>query len=196
MRFVVVLCIIASIFTINFDAAVNYLVNNAQPNSIGKCGLFVHRALEAAGFHPYLPMSAYQYWSDGLLKNIGFNEIKKPSSFKKGDITVTESNASHPDGHMAMWTGKQWISDFVQNSEFVYSYNQPPVHYFRYGKKTNDDKPSDTTKGCKGKTVNQIANEVIQGKWGVGQERIDLLTAAGCDYQTIQNEVNRILGLN
>lgn len=195
MRFLVILCIIASIFTVSLDKAVAYLISHAENRSIGKCGLYVHRALEAGGFHPYLPRSAYQYWSDGLLKNIGFNEIKKPSSFKKGDITVTESNASHPDGHMAMWTGTQWISDFVQNSEFVYSYNQPPVHYFRYGKITGggDDIPSGS-EGCNGKTVTEMANEVIQGKWGNGQDRINKLTAAGCDYQAIQNEVDRILG--
>ena len=49
--------------------------------------------------------------------------------------------------------------------------------------------------GCNGKTVNEIAKEVIQGKWGNGQDRINKLTAAGCDYDVIQEEVNRILGL-
>lgn len=48
--------------------------------------------------------------------------------------------------------------------------------------------------GCNGKTVNEIAKEVIQGKWGNGQDRVNKLTAAGCDYDTIQKEVNRILG--
>ena len=34
---------------------------------------------------------------------------------------------------MAMWSGKKWISDFVQNSEYVYSKStQPPVHYYTY----------------------------------------------------------------
>ena len=54
--------------------------------------------------------------------------------------------------------------------------------------------PEDTSKKCNGKTVNEIAIEVIQGKWGAGQERIKKLTDAGCDYDTIQREVNRILG--
>ena len=49
--------------------------------------------------------------------------------------------------------------------------------------------------GCNGKTVYEIAKEVIQEKWGNGQDRINQLTAAGCDYETIQEEVNRILGL-
>ena len=197
MKFLLILCIVASIFAVNFDAAIAYLISHAEPKSIGKCGLYVHRALEAGGFRPFLPKSAYQYWSDQLLRKIGFIEIPKPYPFKKGDITVTERNINHPDGHMAMYTGEKWISDFVQNSEFVYITNQPKVHYFRYYKFINDadnssGSSSGTSKGCNGKTVNQIAMEVIQGRWGAGKERIEKLTAAGCDYNSIQNEVNRL----
>lgn len=45
------------------------------------------------------------------------------------------------------------------------------------------------------KSVSELANEVIQGKWGNGQERIDRLTAAGYNASEIQNEVNKILGV-
>ena len=52
----------------------------------------------------------------------------------------------------------------------------------------------DPDPGCNGKTVTEIAKEVIQGKWGNGTDRRDRLTAAGCDYDAVQDEVNRILG--
>lgn len=39
-----------------------------------------------------------------------------------------------------------------------------------------------------------IAREVIAGKWGNGQDRVNKLTAAGYDAGAIQNEVNKILG--
>lgn len=42
------------------------------------------------------------------------------------------------------------------------------------------------------KTVNEIALEVIQGKWGVQPERERLLTAAGYDYDTVQRKVNEL----
>lgn len=45
------------------------------------------------------------------------------------------------------------------------------------------------------KTVEQIAREVIQGKWGNGDERKRRLTAAGYDYQTVQTEVNRLMSV-
>lgn len=43
------------------------------------------------------------------------------------------------------------------------------------------------------KTVQQIAREVIQGKWGNGSERKKRLAAAGYDYAEVQAQVNRIL---
>lgn len=43
------------------------------------------------------------------------------------------------------------------------------------------------------KTVNEIANEVIKGRWGTGIERKKKLEEAGYNYVAIQKEVNRIL---
>lgn len=43
------------------------------------------------------------------------------------------------------------------------------------------------------KTVAEIAKEVIQGKWGNGEERKKRLTAAGYDYGQIQRKVNELL---
>ena len=44
------------------------------------------------------------------------------------------------------------------------------------------------------KTVEEIAREVIQGKWGNGSERKKKLAAAGYDYTEVQRLVNKILG--
>lgn len=46
------------------------------------------------------------------------------------------------------------------------------------------------------KNNDEIALEVIRGKWGVGLERKKLLEKAGYDYDTIQCIVNNILGKN
>lgn len=42
------------------------------------------------------------------------------------------------------------------------------------------------------KTVNDIANEVIAGKWGNGVQRKKKLTEAGYDYEEIRKRVNEI----
>ena len=54
--------------------------------------------------------------------------------------------------------------------------------------------PSKPTTG--GKTVPQLADEVIAGKWGNGSARKAKLEAAGYDYSAIQAEVNRRLGVS
>lgn len=41
------------------------------------------------------------------------------------------------------------------------------------------------------KTTGQLADEVIKGKWGSGEERKQKLTAAGYDYGAVQAEVNK-----
>lgn len=43
------------------------------------------------------------------------------------------------------------------------------------------------------KTVEQLAREVIAGKWGSGQERKDRLTKAGYDYSAVQKKVNEVM---
>ena len=43
------------------------------------------------------------------------------------------------------------------------------------------------------KIINAVAHEVIIGKWGNGQERIDRLKAAGYDSGRVQKRVNELL---
>lgn len=52
-------------------------------------------------------------------------------------------------------------------------------------------KPSPTVK----KTVEQIAQEVLAGKWGSGDTRKQKLKAAGYDYNTVQAKVNELCGV-
>ena len=44
------------------------------------------------------------------------------------------------------------------------------------------------------KSVEEIANEVINGKWGNGADRKNKLTAAGYNYNEVQEKVNQLLG--
>ena len=45
----------------------------------------------------------------------------------------------------------------------------------------------------KKKTVSEVAQEVLQGKWGNGQTRKKKLIAAGYDYNAVQAEVNKLV---
>lgn len=48
-------------------------------------------------------------------------------------------------------------------------------------------------KPVKKKTVDELAKEVLDGKWGTGDERKKKLTAAGYDYDAVQARVNELL---
>lgn len=43
------------------------------------------------------------------------------------------------------------------------------------------------------KTIEEVAREVIAGKWGNGNERKERLTAAGYNYKSVQSKVNKLL---
>ena len=55
-------------------------------------------------------------------------------------------------------------------------------------KKEEEIKP-----GAVKKTVDQLAKEVIAGKWSNGAERKKKLTDAGYDYSAVQKRVNALL---
>ena len=44
------------------------------------------------------------------------------------------------------------------------------------------------------KSINELAQEVIQGKWGNGEERKNRLISAGYDYSAVQAKVNELMG--
>lgn len=50
-----------------------------------------------------------------------------------------------------------------------------------------------TSKSSNTKSVDTLAREVIQGKWGNGAERKQKLTVAGYDYDAVQKRVNELM---
>lgn len=52
---------------------------------------------------------------------------------------------------------------------------------------------SSASSGTATKSVDELAREVIQGKWGNGSARKERLTAAGHDYAAVQARVNQLL---
>ena len=53
----------------------------------------------------------------------------------------------------------------------------------------NGETPSNSTST----DIDSVAQEVLQGLWGNGQERFDNLTNAGYNAQAVQNRVNELL---
>jgi hypothetical protein len=89
---------------------------NAQPKSVGKCASFVRIAFQAGGgvvAQPY-PISAKNY-GPTLVAN-GFTEFPAENYEPKlGDIIVFQAPPGEVHGHIQIFNGSKWVSDFTQN---------------------------------------------------------------------------------
>lgn len=95
------------------DKAVEYLNKHALKKSSGRCAQFTRLAIEAGGVRLAHHASAKDYGSS-LIK-AGFRIVEDLSrQFQKGDVAVIQPIPHHPHGHMAMFNGKFWVSDFLQ----------------------------------------------------------------------------------
>ena len=84
----------------------------------GRCYAYVKRALAAGGINVD-GVSAYE--AADKLRQLGFKNILTVrtdtvdyESKKLGDITVFDKCSNHQHGHITMWCGNQWVSDFKQ----------------------------------------------------------------------------------
>lgn len=84
------------------------------------------------------------------------------------------------------WGNGQDRKTALTNAGYDFSAIQELVNQKLAGKKT-ESKPAL-------KSVDEVAKEVIAGKWGNGQDRFNKLNAAGYDSNAVQNRVNEILG--
>jgi len=100
------------------DKAVATLNKNATGGSKKACALYVRYAIEGGGItvgHEGKRGSAYMY--KDILPDLGFKEVSTTNyTPKKGDIAVFPAVSGHKDGHIAMYNGTQWVSDFKQQT--------------------------------------------------------------------------------
>ncbi len=127
---------IVSIHYYDVDEAVVYLTDNAQPKSQHECARYVRLAIQAGGCPTYIhPASAKEY--DAFLPKLGFKSIPL-TDYKpiKGDIIVIkppQNPSGHEHGHIAMYNGKKWISDFKQRDMYGGSiYRKKGTEYYLF----------------------------------------------------------------
>ena len=111
--------------------SIRYLVGNASPKSTGYCARHIRLALKAGGIndsnHPAAATDYLHY-----LPSRGFARIHDRSQLQAGDICVQPAGGSHMYGHICMFTGKVWVSDFIQKNMIVYNGGKWPSVLFRY----------------------------------------------------------------
>ena len=141
---------------LDIDKAVKYLREKAIPNkkSTGWCTTYVVDAIQNGGglkldTKTWGGVSAKD-WGP-CLKNSGFSEVDiNATDFKPeaGDVVIFDKvdelkddqgniiRKSRPHGHMQMWDGDKWISDFIQDSNIypgsAYKDAKTPYKIYRY----------------------------------------------------------------
>ena len=88
-------------------------------------------------------------------------------------ITVIEGNKSNAVGRRTLQV----------NGKYIRGYGVP-----KYSSGSSDSAPVTPAK-----TVDELAQEVLDGKWGNGTDRKERLTAAGYDYSAVQAKVNALV---
>ena len=106
----------------------------ALSSSTGYCARYVRKALQSAGYEFTPNPSAYQYASRGTLSQAGFTKISNNMEPQVGDVVVYDRTSSRPHGHIQIFDGNDWVSDFRQNSISPYSghYNYTTWRDARY----------------------------------------------------------------
>lgn len=99
------------------ENTVTYVKEHAKSKSKCMCAWYCMKAINNGGCHNCYIYPAYMY-SD-ILPQLGFHEIPvnnyRP---QKGDISVLPQNTHSSFGHIAIYDGNKWISDFYQSNLF------------------------------------------------------------------------------
>lgn len=98
------------------QAAADYATSHALKGSAKKCAEYVNNALRAQGI---------KIWGHGrdvagnLLKTGKFQSIAYNGKYiaQKGDVMSIPSIAGHQHGHVAIFNGEYWVSDYIQTNK-------------------------------------------------------------------------------
>lgn len=120
----------AKTYTFNVGKATTYLTSHGRNHSKGWCAWYTMRALQA-GNCPAILLPAQ--WYSWFMPLVGFKQVSK-TDYKPqaGDVVVFQKPKEWKDhiwGHVAMYNGEQWISDFKQKKMSPYANPKWDVPY-------------------------------------------------------------------
>ena len=156
-------------YPIFFDMEEKKQISDLNTDTRTKMAIAFCEKIRQAGFKP------------GVYANPSFmeNYYDKSRIVGRYDIwlahwTNSPERPSRYDYGQTMW---QWGLDKIDGYDI-----DGDICFFDYAKSAPEKK-----------TVDELADEVIAGKWDIGAERERLLTAAGYDYNAVQKRVNEKL---
>ncbi|MEE8886484.1 MAG: GH25 family lysozyme [Eubacteriales bacterium] len=125
------------------------------------------------------------------------NSVVSDAVKKRFTVWVAQwSGKCSYSGAYGVWqySSKGKVSGIGGNVDMDYSYIDFPTTIRNGGFNGYGKSAASTITTTAKKSVDEIAAEVIAGKWGNGSDRKNRLTAAGYDYAAVQAKVNEKLG--
>ena len=113
--------------------ATSYLRSRAKkrPAPPWECAEYTRQAIEAGGIVLERTRCAKDYGAS--LERAGFRKLPASEKPRAGDVVVFGAYERHREGHMAMFDGTQWISDFLQAHFWPgRDYEGAPFTIYRY----------------------------------------------------------------
>ncbi len=116
------------------DKAIAELQKNALVSSSRRCAQYVRTAIEAGGIFLSREADAKNYGRS--LQVAGFRVVNRNSCIipQRGDVVVIQPVQAGNPGHMAMYDGQIWISDFKQRTMYPgpeYRKHEPDFAIYR-----------------------------------------------------------------
>ncbi len=111
------------------DGAIQHLQDNAKPSTTHWCARFVANAIEKGGglnigprpdfakdFGLWLERGGFQEVASSIRYSNSVRAVFPPDGYelRVGDVAVLQPYPPNTAGHMTMFDGQNWISDFVQ----------------------------------------------------------------------------------
>lgn len=182
-----------------FDRATKKII----PNKEGDCSSVCGAIAALGGYNVNLNDPFYTGTFRQRLVAAGFTAIKftSLSQLKTGDFVLNESNHVEfvPSPGMMFSANKDEkggaTGGAAGDKTGVEVYFKKAYIYSR-GWQWILRPPAEATSPSPAKSVAVVAKEVIDGKWGNGQDRINRLTKAGYNASAVQAEINKQLASN
>lgn len=117
---------------LNINKFVRWMDLHARDKSQRQCGAYCRRGLEAGGLDEKdHPMHAKDYGP--FLLGHGASVVPQTNyTPQKADIAVFDGNQAHPSGHIEVFDGTGWVSDFKQSHFSPYMKHTPPSTIYRF----------------------------------------------------------------
>lgn len=145
--------------------AARIAASRAGARSQHRCARYVREALEAAGFKVKRGIGSAYMYAEGELERLGFTPLNPNTPPIPGDIMTIGRSHRHVHGHICIFDGNHWYSDFKQNRASPYRDKLGKEILWRYGGKGN---VKDTGEVATPETAPTVENTTPSTVTGVG----------------------------